>query len=78
MSKGNVMTQIKVLDTTLRDGQQCPGAGMRVKDNFAYAELAYEFGIDILEAGFPAASLNASGFGLYELAGGSVPAIAEI
>ena len=48
--------QIKIFDTTLRDGQQCPGAGMSIKDNLAYAKLAIKTGVDILEAGFPAAS----------------------
>ena len=48
--------QIKIFDTTLRDGQQCPGAGMSFEDNIAYAHLASGLGVDILEAGFPSAS----------------------
>jgi 2-isopropylmalate synthase len=48
--------QIYIFDTTLRDGQQSPGAGMSFEDNLTYAQYAYELGIDILEAGFPAAS----------------------
>ncbi|MEN9945669.1 MAG: hypothetical protein RLZZ293_55 [Pseudomonadota bacterium] len=48
--------QIYILDTTLRDGQQSPGAGMSFEDNLAYAELAHKLRIDVLEAGFPAAS----------------------
>jgi 2-isopropylmalate synthase len=47
---------IKIFDTTLRDGQQCPGAGMTFKDNLEYARLACELRVDVLEAGFPAAS----------------------
>ncbi len=47
---------IKIFDTTLRDGQQCPGAGMNLADNLTYARLAHELGVDVLEAGFPAAS----------------------
>lgn len=50
------ITAIKIFDTTLRDGQQCPGAGMSRKKNIEYAELAAQAGVDILEAGFPAAS----------------------
>jgi 2-isopropylmalate synthase len=50
--------QIFVFDTTLRDGQQSPGAGMSFDDNLLYAQHAHELGIDILEAGFPAASQN--------------------
>lgn len=46
---------IQLFDTTLRDGQQCPGAGMSFEHNIQYAILAAKIGIDILEAGFPAA-----------------------
>ncbi|OGT63934.1 MAG: 2-isopropylmalate synthase [Gammaproteobacteria bacterium RIFCSPHIGHO2_12_FULL_45_9] len=48
--------RIYIFDTTLRDGQQSPGAGMSFEDNVAYADYAELAGIDILEAGFPAAS----------------------
>lgn len=48
--------RVFIFDTTLRDGQQSPGAGMSFDDNLMYAEYAHELGIDILEAGFPAAS----------------------
>lgn len=48
--------QIKIFDTTLRDGQQCPGAGMSFENNIEYARLACDLGIDVLEAGFPSAS----------------------
>jgi len=48
--------QVYIFDTTLRDGQQCPGAGMSFDQNLEYAKLASKVNIDILEAGFPAAS----------------------
>ena len=48
--------QVKIFDTTLRDGQQCPGAGMSFKANLEYVKLAMKLGIDVLEAGFPSAS----------------------
>ena len=48
--------QVYILDTTLRDGQQSPGAGMSFEDNLHYAEIANKLHIDILEAGFPSAS----------------------
>lgn len=48
--------KIILFDTTLRDGQQCPGAGMSFEDNLQYARLSHAVGIDIIEAGFPAAS----------------------
>ena len=48
--------KIDIFDTTLRDGQQCPGAGMSHERNIEYAHLAHELGVDVLEAGFPSAS----------------------
>jgi 2-isopropylmalate synthase len=48
--------QIRIFDTTLRDGQQCPGAGMSFENNLAYVRLASDLGVDVLEAGFPSAS----------------------
>lgn len=51
--KGN---RIYIFDTTLRDGQQSPGAGMSFTDNLQYAEYADLLGVDVLEAGFPSAS----------------------
>ncbi len=52
----NPERHIRIFDTTLRDGQQCPGAGMSYERNIEYAKLATELGVDVLEAGFPAAS----------------------
>jgi 2-isopropylmalate synthase len=48
--------RVVIFDTTLRDGQQCPGAGMSYERNLEYARLAADLGVDILEAGFPSAS----------------------
>ena len=48
--------RIKIFDTTLRDGQQCPGAGMSFAQNLEYARLAAELRFDVIEAGFPSAS----------------------
>jgi 2-isopropylmalate synthase len=48
--------QIKIFDTTLRDGQQCPGAAISFEHNIEYAQLALSARVDVLEAGFPAAS----------------------
>ena len=56
MTKTASEQQVVFFDTTLRDGQQCPGAGMSFEQNLAYAALAGEAGIDVLEAGFPSAS----------------------
>lgn len=48
--------KITIFDTTLRDGQQCPGAAITFEQNIEYAHLARNAGINVLEAGFPAAS----------------------
>lgn len=50
------MNKVKIFDTTLRDGQQSPGAGMSIEDNIIYAMMAADLGVDVLEAWFPAAS----------------------
>jgi len=47
---------VRIFDTTLRDGQQCPGAGMSFENNLKYAELVADLKVDIVEAGFPSAS----------------------
>lgn len=52
----NNSRHVRIFDTTLRDGQQCPGAGMSFENNLEYARLATALGVDILEAGFPSAS----------------------
>ena len=47
---------IKIFDTTLRDGEQSPGASMNLKDKMEVAQALVDLGIDIIEAGFPIAS----------------------
>lgn len=56
MPNSKIERHVKIFDTTLRDGQQCPGAGMSFENNISYAQLAHKLGVDILEAGFPSAS----------------------
>ena len=48
--------RVLIFDTTLRDGEQCPGASMNLEEKLEVAELLDEMGIDIIEAGFPVAS----------------------
>jgi 2-isopropylmalate synthase len=48
--------KILIFDTTLRDGEQCPGASMNFEEKLEVAELLDEMGVDIIEAGFPVAS----------------------
>lgn len=47
---------IIIFDTTLRDGEQCPGATMTFEEKLQVAELLDDMGVDIIEAGFPIAS----------------------
>ena len=46
------MRMIKIFDTTLRDGEQSPGASMNVHEKLALAKQLARLGIDIIEAGF--------------------------
>jgi 2-isopropylmalate synthase len=48
--------RVVIFDTTLRDGEQCPGATMTFEEKLAVATLLDEMGVDIIEAGFPIAS----------------------
>src|SRR3954470_8946573 len=48
--------RVVIFDTTLRDGEQCPGATMTHDEKLQVAELLDDMGIDIIEAGFPIAS----------------------
>ncbi len=47
---------VLIFDTTLRDGEQSPGATMTHDEKLEIAELLDEMGVDIIEAGFPIAS----------------------
>ena len=49
---------IIIFDTTLRDGEQCPGATMAFEDKLAVAGLLDAMGVDVIEAGFPIASVG--------------------
>ena len=48
--------RVVIFDTTLRDGEQSPGATMTQDEKLEIAELLDEMGVDIIEAGFPIAS----------------------
>ncbi|MCX5578300.1 2-isopropylmalate synthase [Kaistia terrae] len=48
--------RIVIFDTTLRDGEQCPGASMTFEEKIEVAELLEDMGVDVIEAGFPIAS----------------------
>lgn len=48
--------QVLIFDTTLRDGEQCPGASMTVDEKIRIARQLENLRVDIIEAGFPVAS----------------------
>lgn len=48
--------RIKIFDTTLRDGEQSPGASMNHEEKLEIASALVELGVDVIEAGFPIAS----------------------
>ncbi|MGU3496693.1 2-isopropylmalate synthase [Xanthobacteraceae bacterium A53D] len=50
--------RVIIFDTTLRDGEQCPGASMTLEEKLEVAALLDEMGVDVIEAGFPIASIG--------------------
>ena len=50
------MEQVRIFDTTLRDGEQSPGATMTSIEKLEVARALSRLGVDVIEAGFPAAS----------------------
>jgi len=50
--------RVIIFDTTLRDGEQCPGASMTFEEKLEVAALLDEMGVDVIEAGFPVASVG--------------------
>ena len=49
-------TQVRIFDTTLRDGEQAPGFSLRPAEKLLLARQLDALGVDIIEAGFPIAS----------------------
>jgi 2-isopropylmalate synthase len=54
------MRKVTVFDTTLRDGEQAPGASLSPESKFLIAKALADLGVDVIEAGFPAASAGES------------------
>ena len=48
--------RVLIFDTTMRDGEQSPGASMNLEEKLRLAEVLEEMGVDVIEAGFPIAS----------------------
>src|SRR4029450_13815737 len=47
---------VRIFDTTLRDGEQAPGAGLTAAEKLQVARQLMPLNVDVIEAGFPAAS----------------------
>jgi 2-isopropylmalate synthase len=50
------MDRVVIFDTTLRDGEQSPGCSMNLGQKLRVARALQELGVDVIEAGFAAAS----------------------
>jgi len=50
------MRRITIFDTTLRDGEQCPGASLTPPEKLEIAKQLSRLGVDVIEGGFPIAS----------------------
>ena len=51
--------QIIIFDTTLRNGEQCPGASMNLREKLEIARQLARLNVDVIEAGFPILSATA-------------------
>jgi 2-isopropylmalate synthase len=56
MSSTKDKDKVYIFDTTLRDGEQSPGATMNMQEKFRLAQQLVKLNIDVIEAGFPVAS----------------------
>ncbi len=56
MSARSDKNRIVIFDTTMRDGEQSPGASMNLDEKLRIAEILDNMGVDVIEAGFPIAS----------------------
>jgi 2-isopropylmalate synthase len=56
MEDPNVTGYVRIFDTTLRDGEQSPGATLTSTEKLEIAQQLAKLGVDVIEAGFPAAS----------------------
>ena len=56
MSSEQTTRAIRVLDTTLRDGEQTPGVSLTIDEKVEIARALDALGVDVIEAGFPIVS----------------------
>jgi 2-isopropylmalate synthase len=54
--KNSEKNRVIIFDTTLRDGEQCPGASMNIHEKMEVARQLARLNVDVIEAGFPIAS----------------------
>src|SRR5215510_11730984 len=54
--KEPAMDRVRIFDTTLRDGEQSPGATMNIEEKLVIARQLERLGVDVIEAGFAASS----------------------
>jgi 2-isopropylmalate synthase len=52
------MNRIYIFDTTLRDGEQCPGASLNISEKVEIAKMLECLKVDVIEAGFPVSSIG--------------------
>jgi 2-isopropylmalate synthase len=57
-SSGADANLVRIFDTTLRDGEQSPGASMNIAEKLEIARALAGLGVDVIEAGFPIASVG--------------------
>src|SRR5438067_8968658 len=55
-TQASTSDRVIIFDTTLRDGEQSPGASMNLAEKLQVAHALRELGVDVIEAGFPIAS----------------------
>ena len=51
-----IKDKVAIFDTTLRDGEQSPGAALNIDEKIEIARVLQEMGVDVIEAGFPISS----------------------
>ena len=56
MSPAREPNRVVIFDTTLRDGEQSPGASMNLDEKIRIAQTLEDMGVDVIEAGFPITS----------------------
>ena len=58
MESNSDANRVRIFDTTLRDGEQSPGASMNMAEKLEVARALAAMGVDVIEAGFPIASVG--------------------